>query len=136
MRKQHTESAASSTRRTILGESAFVFEASGQSGKMDEIKCSSNKAKTFQKILGGCTEVYPLMWRKQVQRAGYGGLGRSSSWPALTSVTMREQSIAKREFKTAPNLLKFFSFNSFSTCPNLRMKNRENRRGDEIKIKD
>lgn len=49
MRKQHTESAASSTRRTILGESAFVFEASGQSGKMDGIKCSSNKAKTFQK---------------------------------------------------------------------------------------
>lgn len=132
MRKQHTESTASSTRRTILGESAFVFEASGQSGKMDGIKCSSNKATTFQKkILGGCTEVCPLMWRQQVQRAGYGGLGRSSSWPALTSVTMREQSIAKREFKTAPNLLKFFSFNSFSTCPNLRIKKQKT--GEEMK---
>lgn len=66
-----------------------------------------------------------------------GWLWRARQKFQLASIdTIREQSIAKREFKTAPNLLKFFSFNSFSTCLNLRMQYRENRRGDEIKIKD
>lgn len=41
-----------------------------------ESSALQTKQKNFQKIVGGCTEVCTLMWGQQVQRAGFGGLGK------------------------------------------------------------
>lgn len=46
-------------------------------GRWMESSALQTKQKLSKKILGSCIEVCTLMWGQQVQRAGYGGLGRA-----------------------------------------------------------